>query len=366
MSDADPVAGSHVVVAGGGTGGHLFPGIALAETLVARGARVTFVGTPAGIEVRAVPAAGFPLRLIPGAQVRGGGVVRAARGLAATAAGVARALGLLRELRPDLVVGVGGYASVAMVTAARLRRTPIVLLEQNTVPGVASRALGRLAGRICLGFAEAAGYFPSGRWVHTGNPIRAGVLAAPAGAHDTPGLLVFGGSQGARRLNDAMLDAATRLGTLADRLRVRHQTGSTDAERVTAAWARLGIPARVDAFVTDMGSAYADADLVIARAGAMSCAEITARGLPAILVPYPHAADDHQRHNAEALVRAGAATLIPDGDLDGARLATALEPLLANGQVRGRMAAASRAAGRPDAAAHVADVCASQIRAASP
>jgi UDP-N-acetylglucosamine--N-acetylmuramyl-(pentapeptide) pyrophosphoryl-undecaprenol N-acetylglucosamine transferase len=252
---------------------------------------------------------------------------------------------------------------VAVVIAARLRRTPIVLLEQNTVPGVASRALGRIAGRVCVGFAEAAGWFPAGRSVHTGNPVRAAVLAAPPVAHPTPGLLVFGGSQGARHLNDAMLDAAARLGALADTLRIRHQTGSADAERVTAGYARLGIPARVDAFVTDMGAAYADADLVVARAGAMSCAEITARGLPAILVPYPHAADDHQRRNAEVLVRAGAATLIADADLDGERLAAALRPLLADADVRGRMAAAARAAGRPDAAARVADVCAAEIHA---
>jgi len=352
-----------VVIAGGGTGGHLFPGIALAETLVARGRGVVFVGTAAGIEARAVPAAGFPLRLIPGAQVRGGGVGRAVRGLAATAAGVRRALGMLRELRPPLVVGVGGYASVAMVLAARLRRTPIVLLEQNTIPGVASRTLGRVAHRVCLGFAEAATYFPSGRSVHTGNPVRAAILAAPAAAHPTPGLLVFGGSQGARRLNDALLDAAGRLGPRIGALRIRHQTGVSDHDRMVAGWASLGIAARVDAFVTDMGTAYAEADVVVARSGAMSCAEITARGLPAILIPYPHAADDHQRHNAEALVRAGAATLLLDRDCDGERLAAALMPLLDDADLRGRMTAASRAAGRPDAAARVADVCDAEIRA---
>jgi UDP-N-acetylglucosamine--N-acetylmuramyl-(pentapeptide) pyrophosphoryl-undecaprenol N-acetylglucosamine transferase len=366
MSDRDRVSAPHVVIAGGGTGGHLFPGIALAETLVARGGRVTFVGTAGGIEVRAVPAAGFELRLIPGAQVRGGGWLRAARGMVATARGVARALRLLRELRPDLVVGVGGYASVAMVSAARLRRTPIVLLEQNTVPGVASRTLGRFAGRVCLGFAEAARFFPPERCVHTGNPVRAAVLATPAGAAAGPGVLVFGGSQGARHLNDAFLAAAERLGSLLVGVRIRHQTGSSDHERVAAGYARLGLPARVDAFVTDMGGAYAAADLVVARAGAMSCAEITARGLPAILVPYPHAADDHQRHNAEVLVRAGAATMLLDPDLDGERLATALRPLLEDAGLRTRMAAAARTVGRPDAAARVADVCAAQIRAVGP
>jgi len=366
MSGPGSGAGPHVVVAGGGTGGHLFPGIALAETLVGRGGRVTFVGTAAGIEVRAVPAAGFPLRLIPGAQVRGGGAARVVRGVAATAAGVARALGLLGELRPDLVVGVGGYASVAMVVAAKLRRLPIVLLEQNTVPGVASRTLGRLADRVCLGFAEAASYFPAGRATHTGNPVRAAVLATPARADPKPGLLVFGGSQGARRLNDAMLDAAERFGPLVHGIRLTHQTGTTDAERVTAGYARLGVAAGVAAFVTDMGSAYARADVVVARSGAMSCAEITARGLPAILVPYPHAADDHQRVNAEVLVRAGAAQMILDRDLDGARLETALRPLLDDAGARARMASAARAVGRPDAAARVADVCAHEIRTKRP
>jgi UDP-N-acetylglucosamine--N-acetylmuramyl-(pentapeptide) pyrophosphoryl-undecaprenol N-acetylglucosamine transferase len=250
--------------------------------------------------------------------------------------------------------------------AARLRATPIVLLEQNTVPGVASRTLGHLAGRVCLGFAEAAIRFPAGRSVHTGNPVRAAVLSAPAAAHSTPGLLAFGGSQGARHLNDALVDAGARLAARFGSIRVRHQTGTADHARVVAAWAALGIPARVDAFVTDMGSAYADADVVVARAGAMSCAEITARGLPAILVPYPHAADDHQRHNAEALARAGAARMILDRDLDGERLATALRPLLEDASERARMAAAARAVGRPDAAERVADVCASLFRPAGP
>ena len=366
MSEGNTVAAPHVVIAGGGTGGHLFPGIALAETLVARGGRVTFVGTAAGIEVRAVPAAGFELRLIPGAQVRGGGWRRAARGMAATARGVVRALDLLRELRPDLVVGVGGYASVATVSAAKLRRTPIVLLEQNAVPGVASRVLGRLADRVCLGFADAVHFFPADRCVHTGNPIRADVLAPSAVAEAGTGLLVFGGSQGARRLNDAFLDAVERLLPLLASARIRHQTGSSDHDRVAAGYARLGIPARVDAFVTDMGGAYAAADIVVARAGAMSCAEITARGLPAILVPYPHAADNHQYRNAEVLVYADAAILLRDAELDGDRLAAALRALLDDASLRNRMATAARAIGRPDAAARVADVCASQIRVEGP
>jgi UDP-N-acetylglucosamine--N-acetylmuramyl-(pentapeptide) pyrophosphoryl-undecaprenol N-acetylglucosamine transferase len=219
---------------------------------------------------------------------------------------------------------------------------------------------------VCLGFAEAVHFFPADRCVHTGNPVRAAVLAPPAVAEAGTGLLVFGGSQGARHLNDAFLDAAERLRPLLADARIRHQTGSSDHDRVTAGYARLGLPARVDAFVTDMGGAYAAADIVVARAGAMSCAEITARGLPAILVPYPHAADNHQHRNAEALVYADAAMLLLDAELDGRRLAAALRVLLEDVGLRTRMAAAARAIGRPDAAARVADVCASQIRAAGP
>ena len=355
-----------VVIAGGGTGGHLFPGIALAETLASRGARVTFVGTASGIETRAVPAAGYPLRLVPGAQVRGGGVARAARGLATTARGVQTGVALLGELRPDLVVGVGGYASVALVLAAALRRTPILLLEQNTIPGVASRALGRLARRVCLGFAEAARFFPAGRSIHTGNPLRAAVLATPPRSHPTPGLLVIGGSQGAHRLNERTVEAFALLGARAKGLRVLHQTGAADRDRIAAEYARLGVAARVEAFVADMGGAYADADLVLARAGAMSCAEITARGLPALLVPFPYAVDDHQRHNADVLVRAGAAEMVLERDLTAARLAAALARLVGEPATRMRMASASRAIGRPDAASRVADACEDVVRRVSP
>jgi UDP-N-acetylglucosamine--N-acetylmuramyl-(pentapeptide) pyrophosphoryl-undecaprenol N-acetylglucosamine transferase len=356
MSDGAPELA--VVVAGGGTGGHLFPGIALADELAARGARVTFVGTAAGLEVRAVPAAGYTLRRITGAQVRGGGLVHAARGLIATARGVSEARAVLRATRPRLVVGVGGYASVATVVAARLRRIPTLLLEQNAMPGIASRTLGRIADRVCLGFAEAARFFPAGRGIHTGNPVRAALLASGSvRAYAGLGLLVFGGSQGARRLNDAILDVAGRMPARFANVRIRHQTGVADHERVGALWDRSGIPAVVTPFVTDMATAYDEADVVVARAGAMSCAEITARGLPSILVPYPYAADDHQRRNAEVLVRAGAATMLLDADCDGDRLAAALRPLLDDAAVRGRMAAASRAAGRPDAARLVADAC---------
>jgi UDP-N-acetylglucosamine--N-acetylmuramyl-(pentapeptide) pyrophosphoryl-undecaprenol N-acetylglucosamine transferase len=347
-----------VLIAGGGTGGHVFPALALGSALAERHCAIAFAGSPGGLEARLVPAAGRTLHLLPGRQVRGGGVRGALLGAAALAGGFGSALRLLGRLRPRLVVGVGGYASVASVLAARSRRLPVVLLEQNAIPGAANRHLGRLAARVCVGFAEAAAFFPAGRAIHTGNPVRPEVLAAPpAGRRDRLGLLVFGGSQGAHHLNEAGVAALETLGAAARSLRVRHQTGTTDQPRVTDAYRRLGLDARVDAFVDDMGTAYREADLVVSRAGAMSCAEITAMGVASILVPYPYAADDHQRRNAEILASAGAARTILDRELDGRRLADALAPLLADSDARAEMAACARALGRPDAAAHVAQVC---------
>jgi UDP-N-acetylglucosamine--N-acetylmuramyl-(pentapeptide) pyrophosphoryl-undecaprenol N-acetylglucosamine transferase len=275
------------------------------------------------------------------------------------------ALGLLRELRPELVVGVGGYASVALVVGAWLRRIPAVLLEQNVVPGAANRMLARLARRVCVGFEATAASFRPGLAAYTGNPIRAGVLRALAARtpHERPALLVFGGSAGARRLNRATVDAVPLLRARGTDLDVRHQTGTQDVDEVRAAYARLGVPARVEPFIGDMGAAYAAADLVVARAGAMTCAEVTAAGLPALLVPYPHAADDHQRRNAEVLAAAGAAEIIPDHQLDGARLAAALAALLEDPAKRTAMAAQARGLGRPDAATRVVDECVAVARA---
>jgi UDP-N-acetylglucosamine--N-acetylmuramyl-(pentapeptide) pyrophosphoryl-undecaprenol N-acetylglucosamine transferase len=348
---------SAVVIAGGGTGGHLYPGLALADALAARGLGVAWAGTVAGIEARVVPTTPYPLHALPGRQLRGGGVGRAVTGLAATGRGVLAGWRLLGRLRPRLVVGVGGYASVAVVLAARLRRLPTLLLEQNVVPGAANRTLARVADRICVGFAEARAYLPAARVVHTGNPIRAGIARLVPAPHPGTGLLVFGGSAGAHRVNVAVVAALRRVAPAGAPLAVTHQTGVADVETVRAAYADLGVAARVEPFISDMAAAYAAADVVVARAGAMSCAEITATGLPAVLVPYPHAADDHQRRNAEVLAGAGAAVLLLDRDCDGEHLAAVLVPLLEDPARRAAMAARSRALGRPDAAERVADEC---------
>jgi UDP-N-acetylglucosamine--N-acetylmuramyl-(pentapeptide) pyrophosphoryl-undecaprenol N-acetylglucosamine transferase len=352
-----------VVIAGGGTGGHVFPALALAEALAGRGADVQMIGTAAGLEARVVPGAGYPLHVVAGAPVRGGGARRALGGLAAALRGVHAARGLLRQLQPGVVVGVGGYASVAAVLAARLARIPTVLQEQNAIPGLANRWLGRVSDRICLGFAEAARYFPAGRAVHTGNPIRAAVLRGTGPGTD---LLVFGGSQGARRINQAVVGALPRLAPHLAGRGILHQTGAAELDEVRRGYAAQGVAADVRAFIDDMGSAYGRAVLVVARAGAMSCAEITARGLPAILVPYPYAADDHQRYNAAAVVEAGAAEMILDAGLDAPALASAVAGLFDDPERRRRMAAAARAMGRPEAAQQVADAVMAVAAATGP
>jgi UDP-N-acetylglucosamine--N-acetylmuramyl-(pentapeptide) pyrophosphoryl-undecaprenol N-acetylglucosamine transferase len=347
---------TRIAIAGGGTGGHLFPGLAVADALATRGVAVSFVGTAGGIEARVVPAAGYPLSLLPGRQLRGGGMRRAAAGLAVAAGAALRAVALLGTLRPSVVVGVGGYASVAVVVAATIRRIPTLLLEQNVVPGAANRLLARLARRVCVGFAESMGSFPPGRAVHTGNPVRAGLLR-PRPGRERPGLLVFGGSGGAHRLNQAAVEALRLLGPAGARLEVIHQTGAADLEAVRSGYAALRLPVRAEPFIADMGAAYASADLVVSRAGAMTCAELTAVGLPAILVPYPYAADDHQRRNAEVLVAAGAAEMILDAELTPERLASTVRALLDDPDRRAAMGARARSLGRPDAAARVAEEC---------
>ena len=347
---------TRIVIAGGGTGGHLYPGLALADALAGRGVEVVYVGAAGGIEARVVPTTGYRLHLLPGRQLRGGGLGRAARGLATATGATLRAVALLGTLRPALVVGVGGYASVAVVVAAALRRIPSVLLEQNVVPGAANRMLVRLARRVCVGFAESIRFFPPGRAVHTGNPVRADLLR-PRPARTRPGLLVFGGSAGAHKLNEATVGALAVLGPTARGLDVTHQTGAADVDAVRARYAGLGLTVRVEPFITDMGAAYAAADVVVGRAGAMTCAEVTAVGLPAILVPYPYAADDHQRANAEVLVEAGAAYMILDAELTPERASQAIRALVTNRQQLAAMARDAAALGRPDATAAVVREC---------
>lgn len=346
-----------MIIAGGGTGGHFFPGLAVAESLNRNGGdAVLFVGSAYGIEARVVPRTRFPFRPLAIRGVRG----RGWRGLAQLAWQVPLATlaasRIIGEFRADIVLGVGGYASFPVVLAAWLRRVPSVLLEQNARPGMANRVLARLARRVCTTFPEAARFLPRGKVVVTGNPVRP-FSSAPAPGDGSFTLLVFGGSQGAHRINEAAAAAAERWAAVVPRLRVIHQTGAADEERLRQRYSEAGVAAEVRAFIDDMGAAYARADLVLCRAGATTVAELTVLGKPAILVPYPYAADDHQRANAEVLAAAGAAVLVLDRDLDGPRLA-AIVGELANDRPRlEAMGRAARQLGRPDAAARVAALC---------
>lgn len=353
-----------MVFAGGGTGGHLFPGLAVAEALVERGeGEAVFVGGTQGIEARAVPAAGFPFHAVDIRGVRGRGW-RGWLGLGwRLPAAVARCMRLLRELQPDVAVGLGGYASFPAVLAARILGIPVVLLEQNARPGLANRVLARFADRVCTALPGASAGFPRHKVRLTGNPVRPLRRSGAAERGEGFTLLVFGGSQGARRINDAVTEAAPELARRVPGLRIVHQTGRADAARVRQSYERRGVRAEVHEFIDDMAKAYAEADLVVCRAGAGTVAELAAVGRPAILVPYPHAVDDHQTANAEVLRRAGAAIVVPDADLTPERLVQLVSELCADPQRRARMEEAAHSAAVPDAAQRVLAVCRELVEA---
>lgn len=346
-----------MIVAGGGTGGHLFPGLAVAEQWAgAEPESVLFVGSAFGIEARVIPQTRFAFRALNIRGLRGRGW-RGALGLAVQLpAAVATGLRILGQFRADVVLGVGGYASFPLVAAAWLRRVPAVLLEQNARPGLANRVLGHLARRICTTFEAANAYFPAGRVEVTGNPVRAFAAPAPAPRQGFT-LLVFGGSQGAHRLNLALADAAAALFAAIPDLRIVHQTGAADRDAIGARYAALGVAAEALAFIDDMGAAYHRADLVVCRSGATTVAELAVLGKPAVLVPYPFAADDHQRANAEVLEARGAAVLLLDRDCSGERLAAIVTDLARDRARLAAMGEAARRLGVPDAAARVVATC---------
>jgi UDP-N-acetylglucosamine--N-acetylmuramyl-(pentapeptide) pyrophosphoryl-undecaprenol N-acetylglucosamine transferase len=354
-----------LLVAGGGTGGHLFPGLAVAEALLLRepGAAVLFVGTVRGIEARVVPKAGLPVEFIEVGTLKGqgaGGALRTALGLPLAVLQAAR---IVRRFRPDVVLGVGGYASGPVLAAARLLGCRTAIMEQNAVPGLTNRWLGRVVDRVFTAFEPAPGAspFPARKVVRTGNPIRGAFRALPSrpAAHDRRlHLLVFGGSAGARRINEAMVAALPGLAAWHGRLAILHQTGEGPQADVEAGYRAAGWgteAAEVRAFIDDMAAAYAWADLVVCRAGAGTVAELTAVGRPALLVPYPFAADDHQEANARALVEAGAAVRVRDEELSGDRLAAEIAALAADPARRATMAAAARRLGEPAAADRLVD-----------
>lgn len=346
-----------ILIAAGGTGGHLFPGLAVADELKRRDptARLVFAGTARGLETRLVPRAGYELELLPILPLNAVGFRRLARGVLALPRGLVRAAALVRRLRPAAVLGVGGYAGGPVCLAAALAGVRTVILEPNARPGFTNRVLRPLVSHAACAYEEARREFGA-RGVLTGNPVRGGFAALPRKPHRPPlTLLAFGGSQGSRVLNEALLAALPYLPG-AERLRIVHQTGEAMHEVVAAGYAAAGRQAELAAFLDDMEARFAAADLVLSRSGATTCAELTAAGKAALLVPFARAADDHQRVNARALVAAGAAVMIEERDLRGESLARAVTELVAQPERLEAMENAARALGRPDAAARVADL----------
>jgi UDP-N-acetylglucosamine--N-acetylmuramyl-(pentapeptide) pyrophosphoryl-undecaprenol N-acetylglucosamine transferase len=353
-----------VVIAGGGTGGHLYPGIAVARELMARhpDAVISFAGTARGIEARVVPREGFGLDLIRSAGLKGKSLVDRLRGGALVPLGLADAMGIVSSRRPDLVIGVGGYSSGPVVLAACLRGVPTMLLEQNAVPGLTNRLLGPLVRAAAVSFESTRRFFGSKAFV-SGNPVRPEFLETvepveESGANDAAsgvGILIFGGSQGAHAINLAMVEAAPQLAAGGYRLRIAHQTGERDVAMVRSAYDAARLAAEVEPFFFDMGRRLREADVIVCRAGATTLAEITAAGKPAILIPLPTATDDHQRRNAEALVAEGAAEVLLQGDATGALLAQRILALAADAGARERMARAARSLAKPHAAKEIVD-----------
>ena len=348
-----------VVIAGGGTGGHLYPGIAIARELLARrpDAEVSFAGTARGIEARVIPREGLTLDLIRSSGVKGKSIVDRARGALLVPVSLADSWRILSARRASLVIGVGGYSSGPMVFVAWLRGVPTMLLEQNAVPGLTNRVLSRFVRAAAVTFDSTQAFFGSKAFV-SGNPVRPEFFAA-SGPHQESALddqtsvtrvLVFGGSQGAHAINVAMVEAASQLAAGGSTLRLVHQTGERDVEMVRTAYRQAGLQADVEPFLYDMGRQLGQADVVVCRAGATTLAEITAAGKAAVLIPLPTATDDHQRKNAEALADAGAAELLLQRDLTGAVLAARLLALAGDRTRRDRIAAAARSLARPDAA----------------
>jgi UDP-N-acetylglucosamine--N-acetylmuramyl-(pentapeptide) pyrophosphoryl-undecaprenol N-acetylglucosamine transferase len=348
-----------IVFAAGGTGGHLFPAIAVADEMRRRhpGASIAFVGGRRGLETRLVPRAGFPLRTLPLSGLKGTTLRRRLVGAGTAALAVSRCLVWFLRRRPALVVGAGGYVSGPAVLAAWLLHVPTMLMEQNHFPGATNRWLARRADAVCLP-SEAARRRLGGVGLVTGNPVRPEFAAiGPAVDGDRLELLVFGGSRGARSINRAISDSLPRLAAMTPPPRIVHQTGPDEHETVARAYAQYpSLDADVRPFLDDMPHRLAVADLVVCRAGATTLAELAAAGRPAILVPFPFAADDHQRANAEAVRDAGAALMIEDRDLDGTRCADAVIALANDPPRRRRMAEAARALARPDATLRIADV----------
>jgi UDP-N-acetylglucosamine--N-acetylmuramyl-(pentapeptide) pyrophosphoryl-undecaprenol N-acetylglucosamine transferase len=345
------------ILAGGGTGGHVIPALAIANQLKREySAEILFIGTARGIENRLVPAAGYPLQLVRVGALKNVNLVTRAK----TAFDLPRAIWgagrMLNEFAPDVVIGVGGYASGPAMLAAVVKHIPTLAFEPNVVPGFANRVVARFVSAAAVHFEETAKYFRHGEV--TGVPVRQAFFDIAPKRGGTPTLLVFGGSQGAHAINAALFRCLPVLQREAPGIHIIHQTGERDYNDALAAYERLGESAEVFKFIEDMPAAFAKADLVVCRSGASTVAEIAAAGKPAVFVPFPRAADDHQRVNAEALAKHGAAVVVEESKLEGVWLAETISALLQDPQRLGTMGQAARGLAHPNAAREIAAMAA--------
>ena len=363
-----------LLIAGGGTGGHLFPGMAVAEEFLSRDPsnEVLFVGTERGIEARAVPAAGYRIELITAAGIRGKGLFSQLKGAVMMLYGYSLSRKILKSFQPDMVLGVGGYASLPMVLAAKGMQVPRYIHEQNAIPGMTNKLLARFADRVFITLEESAKFFPKEKVLLTGNPLRRQILdlverqnprsippLTKGGSEQSEQggfrLFVFGGSQGAHAINTAMIAALPHLADLSDRLEICHQSGEKECAEVLSAYGKSGIPSVVQPFIGDMAAEYHKADLIICRAGATTIAEVTACGKAGLFIPFPHAVDDHQRRNAEALLKKQAGFMLLERELSGERLATLIRELMNNPETLRQTGAAAFGLARLDAAKIIVD-----------
>lgn len=344
------------LLTGGGTGGHVFPALAVASVLRERGHDILFIGTRTGMEARLVPQAGYAIEYIQIGALNRVGLLQQIRTAFQLPIGAGIATGILGDWRPDAVFSMGGYVAGPVVIAAVLRRIPLVVMEPNALPGFTNRKLARFVYRALVAFEETSKWFPPGRTEVTGLPTRQQFFDIQPKTGGVFTLLITGGSRGARRLNRASRESWPLFRERQTPIRIVHQSGTNEFESLQAEFRNTGLAGEVVPFINDMPNAFSEADLVLARSGAGSVGEIAAAGMPSLLVPFPFAADDHQRRNAEALSEAGAARMVPDAELTGERLFQEVEALRTNPEHLAAMRERVRTFARPGAAERAADV----------
>lgn len=309
-----------VIIAGGGTGGHIFPALSIADEILSRSRenKVLFIGTSKGLEKELIQSKGFDIEYIRSSGIAGKGIFSKLLAIMKSTAGLADSFRILKGFKPDVVIGVGGYVSGPVLLSAKLLSLPTAICEQNSVPGLTNRILCRITDRIFATFEESLEYFKSSKTVVTGNPVRKEILSTEITDHrssDRITVFITGGSQGASKINRVMPEVFDHLGKK-NRVRIIHQSGKNDLKTVGDAYSRLGLDAEVHSFIDDMASAYHRADLVISRAGAGAVSELSALGKPSVLIPYPYAANNHQYFNAKFMEKGGAAVVVEEKDLD--------------------------------------------------